>query len=542
MPAVVILVTEYDWVLLILLSYLLVKFVVNRSNAGPLHSATRSSPPGPRGLPFVGNAFQIPVDRQWLKFDQWIREYGPSLRDVVQVTIMGQPTLILGSVKAASELLDHKGLIYSDRPSAVMAGELVGWNRGLGYSPGPHSPRFREFRRLFHHFMGPRQAQNPLLLTAQQENAARLLLRVVNDPEGFMSHMRQSTGALILRLTFGYNVVEDQKEDPLVKIVEKAMQGFARASEPGAFLVDTIPLLKYVPSWVPGAGFQREAERMHRDLEELYDVPYGFVKREMSKGIVSPSFVSTYLEGKVTPTSEEEELIKAAAASLYSGGADTTPSSLASFILAMCLYPAIQTRAHAELDSVIGSEWQRLPTFADRPNLPYINAVVLEILRWNPAVPLGLAHQLTQDDVYRGWRLKKGTVVWANIWTMLHSDDAFQNASQFRPERFLNDQGKPCQLSKETDPATGFGFGRRVCPGMYFADNSIFIAVAMMLYVFTVSKARSLDGGVIEPEVEYDGFISHPRPFKCILEPRSVAAEALIRLSASGSPTGTSVL
>lgn len=116
------------------------------------------------------------------------------------------------------------------------------------------------------------------------------------------------------------------------------MQGFARASEPGAFLVDTIPPLKYVPSWFPGAGFQKEAVLMRHDLEELYDVPYGFVKREMvksplrsmtsvppltsnsqSSGAVPPSFVSTYLEEKVTPTAQEEELIKAAAASLYSG-------------------------------------------------------------------------------------------------------------------------------------------------------------------------------------------------------------------------------
>ena len=82
-------------------------------------------------------------------------------------------------------------------------------------------------------------------------------------------------------MIFGYNVAEDQSEDPLVKIVEKAMRGFARASEPGAFLVDSIPILKYVPSWIPGAGFRREAASMRRDLEELYDVPYEFVKHEM---------------------------------------------------------------------------------------------------------------------------------------------------------------------------------------------------------------------------------------------------------------------
>lgn len=95
------------------------------------------------------------------------------------------------------------------------------------------------------------------------------------------TRLPRSTGALILRLTFGYDVADDQKEDPLVNIVETAMQGFARASEPGAFLVDTFPMLKYIPQWFPGAGFQREAAQMRHDLEELYDVPYHFVKSQM---------------------------------------------------------------------------------------------------------------------------------------------------------------------------------------------------------------------------------------------------------------------
>jgi cytochrome P450 len=103
----------------------------------------------------------------------------------------------------------------------------------------------------------------------------------------------------------------------------------------------------------------------------------------------------------------------------------------------MVLHPSIQSRAQHEIDSVIGCDWERLPSLSDRPNLPYVNAIVLELLRWNPAVPLGklhsllpffnpniriigLAHQLTQDDMYRGWHLKKGTVVWANIWQVRH--------------------------------------------------------------------------------------------------------------------------
>ena len=95
---------------------------------------------------------------------------------------------------------------------------------------------------------------------------------------------------------------------------------------------------------------------------------------------------------------------------------------MTAFILAMTLHPAIQARAQAEFDALLGSpssgqqQWTRLPTFADRARLPYVSALVLEVLRWNPAVPLGLAHRVTRDDVYRGYFIPQGTVVWANIW------------------------------------------------------------------------------------------------------------------------------
>ena len=102
-------------------------------------------------------------------------------------------------------------------------------------------------------------------------------------------------------------------------------------------------------------------------------------------------------------------------------------------MLAITLDSSIQHRAQLELDSVLGKDFQRLPTFSDRASLPYVSAIVLEVLRWNPAVPLGeslaytriyrdqnmnlgLAHKLTQDDIYEGYHLRKGTVVWANIW------------------------------------------------------------------------------------------------------------------------------
>ena len=138
---------------------------------------------------------------------------------------------------------------------------------------------------------------------------------------------------------------------------------------------------------------------------------------------------------------------------------------MTAFILAMTLHPSIQTRAQAELDAVLGpgvpvgpATTTRLPTFADRTQLPYVYAV----LQWNPAVPLGLAHRATQDDVYRGRVIPRGTVVWANIWSMLQDPGVFPDPEVFRPERYLNAEGGLRELERWEDPSVvGFGFGRR---------------------------------------------------------------------------------
>ena len=64
-----------------------------------------------------------------------------------------------------------------------------------------------------------------------------------------------------------------------------------------------------------------------------------------------------------------------------------TVSSMYSFFLALVLFPEAQRRAQAELDVVIGRE--RLPTFSDRPRLPYIEALCKELMRWQMVTPIG---------------------------------------------------------------------------------------------------------------------------------------------------------
>ncbi|KAG0702313.1 cytochrome P450 [Suillus ampliporus] len=456
----------------------------------------------------------MPHIKPWLTFADWGKKYG----DISRIEVLGQHIIVVNSVKTAVDMMDKKSTIYSDRPVFHMAGELCGWKHIVTFIP--YGEHFRQYRKHFHRIIGSRAALD-IFKPIEELETHRFLKRVLATPDQLQAHIRHTAGAIILRISHGYEVKENN--DPFIDLADRALDQFSRSTAPGAFMVDIVPLLAKVPEWFPGAGFKRIAREWHKTVEELAAAPHKFVKDQMAAGIALESFTSNLLEGR-TVSMEEEHIVKWTAASLYAGGADTTVSATYSLFLAMSLFPDVQRKAQAEIDAVVGPD--RLPSFADRDSLPYIEALAKEVLRWNAVVPTSVAHRVTEDDIHDGYHIPKGSLIIANIWFMLNDPRTYADPSQFNPERFLAKDGK----GPETDPRTiCFGFGRRICPGLHLADASVWISTAMSLAVFDISKV--IENGVeITPELDpSSGTISHPKPFKCSIKPRSSNATGLIQ-------------
>ncbi|KAG1741078.1 cytochrome P450 [Suillus lakei] len=501
------------WLCLAGVAAYLVKQAFNKKNPAPY-------PPGPPGWPLIGNVPDIPHTKAWLTFAEWGKKYG----DISHVEVLGQHIIVLNSVKKAMELLDKKSSLYSDRPVLQMSGELVGWKHSLGLLSCGDC--FRWYRKQIHRVIGNRAAvdvYNPI----EEIETRRFLKRVFAKPEQLQAHIRHTAGAIILRISYGYDVKENN--DPFVDLADRALDQLSQSAVTGAFMVDIVPSLANVPEWFPGAGFKRLAREWHQTLEEMVDRPYQFVKDQMAAGIAPMSFTSNLLEGR-TLSVEEEHMVKWSAVSLYAGGADTTVSTIYSLFLAMTLFSDVQKKAQAEIDAVVGTD--RLPSFADRDSLPYTEALVKEVLRWNVVAPTGtrIIHCVSEDDIHDGYYIPKGSFIIPNIWFMLNDPRTYANPSRFKPERFLDNDGK----EPETEPRTiCFGFGRRICPGLHLADASIWLSTVMSLAVFDISKV--VENGIeITPEVDPSlGSICHPKPFKCSIKPRSAKAIALIQQDAN---------
>ena len=89
-------------------------------------------------------------------------------------------------------------------------------------------------------------------------------------------------------------------------------------------------------------------------------------------------------------------------------------STLQTTFLAMSLYPDVLRKAQAELDAVVGAS--RLPDWDDKDELPYVNAIIKESLRWQNVIPLSLPHCTVEDDEFHGYFIPEGTLLMPNIW------------------------------------------------------------------------------------------------------------------------------
>ena len=127
------------------------------------------------------------------------------------------------------------------------------------------------------------------------------------------------------------------------------------------------------------------------------------------------------------------------------------------FFLAMVLNPKAMKKAQEELDRVVGKG--ELPDFSHRGNLPYIDALVKEVLRWNPPLPISLPNRAMQDDVYRGYFIPAGAIVIQNVWAICRDPRIYPDPETFDPDRFLKD-GKINPLVFNPEDRV-FGAGRR---------------------------------------------------------------------------------
>ncbi|OAX33816.1 cytochrome P450 [Rhizopogon vinicolor AM-OR11-026] len=488
----------------------------------------RPLPPGPPCLPILGSILSLDDPaRPWLGFNAWKSTYG----DIIYVRLLTKSILVVNSEKVARDLFELRSVIYSDRPQSIVYEPFaLDFNTGLL----PYGDKWRLHRRIFH-----QQFHRAAIHTYHAEllrGAHQMLFNFLQDPTNYTGHVRMFTSSFILSVVYDYQPTSEN--DHVVHIMRKFMKLVVTAVGPGATVViETFPFLLQLPVWFPGAIFKRASVECLQVGHDTKEIPFqcynGLTQNHNQSNGQMPQCLVADTMNRMRGFENEviEAAIKEAACISFAAASETTFGTIFVFLLAMILHPEVQAKAQADIDRAVGKD--RLPDFNDRPALPYVEAVLRETLRWHPLFPMGIPHATTTSDIYKGYFIPKGVIVIANTWAMTRDEQKYPNPDEFKPERFLHEDGS---LTSDT-MSLAFGWGRRMCVGQHLGDAALWIAITSFLATFSVHKAFDESGEEIPVVPKFPAsIISPPETFPCQIVPRfkDASVERLTQLTGLG--------
>jgi cytochrome P450 len=366
----------------------------------------------------------------------------------------------------------------------------------------------------------------------QELERKQMLDEILTNPDKFYSSLQRFTTSLTATLLFGWRA--PSTADSKLRELDREFAALQAAlGTAAAALLDAFPILRFLPeALLPVKGRVRRALQMGHEvhMENWYAV-----KEDIEKGTIHPC-----MSVGLARAQEKEGITDVEAAytvgNILEGGMETTSTTLYAFIQAMLLFPEVQAKAQEEIDRVVGSD--RLPVMADAADLPYIRRCVKEIVRWFVVGPLGaVPHACTRDDVYMGYKIPKGAPIMLNAWAIMTDRDRYKEPRHFNPDRFAEDSDgvSMAEMAAHPDPSkrdtVGFGAGRRICPGMWVADRSLFLGITGILWSFSITPKKDAQGRDMLPDADdlVVAIAAKPATFEANILPRDEKRARIVR-------------
>ncbi|KAG1740832.1 cytochrome P450 [Suillus paluster] len=472
-------------------------------------------PPSPPTWNLRGHILSPPYP--FLTIGRWIEEYGP----VITLRTGTEKIVFIGRYKAAMDIMEKQGGAVADRPRMVAGRELFTGGQSIAFEST--GEKFRRMRRALHTHLQPKAAEayQPL----QMSYAKNTVLGILEDPSHFQKHATNYGATTITKVAFGKNVTDEE-----VVRGRQFLETLFAVVRPNAYLVNSIPWLKYLP-W-----YGQELRQQFESNKKIFTGQLNHVKQQLVRVSICQSPHAMWTQGPsfgrhLLENEEQYGLTFTEMAFLtgifFSAGSDSTATAICTVLMAAACFPEEQAKVQAEIDAVIGRH--RAPTFADEQSLPRLHAFIAECLRWRP---LGFPHRTGKDVIWENYCIPCGDYRsnGSHIRAISRDPEVYPDPDTFKPQRWINDEGR----MRDDLSFFVFGFGRRVCPGQHVASRSIFINSVLMFWAFQVT----LDATKPLNDMEYlSGVMPLVQP--CALEFKKMIPESEIRRMLKNYPEGT---
>ncbi|THU92229.1 cytochrome P450 [Dendrothele bispora CBS 962.96] len=483
-------------------------------------------PPGPLSPNLLlGHYGKVPMKKPWFDYMEMGKTYG----ELIYFRTLWDNILVINSAEATYEIMEKQARITSDRPFGNALDRFTNWDQNTALSV--YSEAWRRTRRTFHqNFRSEAAVKFHPVQVEKIHKFLKSLIELSESPcsdkqthsDQLVNYISTLSQGIMIKSVYGIEIQSATNE-----ALPKAAREFADLVEesllPGGSTYRSIPFV-HLWAWLAPSMLSKFA-RVQRNTKETWNMVRGEPFKEAMKALKSGNHSS--LVGELISqnevrggSAEEVDRIKNMGSTAVSAAADTTASATTTFYIALILYPEVQSKAQEELDKVLGPG--RIPSFKDRKHLPYVEAIYREVMRWHPALPIGFPHKSTEDIIYKGYLIPKGTLIHANIWAITHNPDQYTSPEKFIPERYLNKDGSFNEKYVNINTIDAYGYGRRVCVGRHVADDTLWLTMASILATMNVSRVCEDESEVLDIEKYYtDAALCHPHTIPgCKVEPR----------------------
>ncbi|KAL5727421.1 hypothetical protein ACHQM5_000621 [Ranunculus cassubicifolius] len=433
---------------------------------------------------------------------------------IFRIRVGVHQALVVSNWEVAKECYNTNDKVFASRPRTTGA-DIMGYDCVM-FGFAVDGPYWREMRRLISsELLSSRRLE---LLKYVQETEIKTSMKELYIASTMSNDIMPNNTPVLIDMKQWFNDVT--LNIVLMMIAGKRFTGATNSSTEefeskrcqdavrdsmkllGVFMVeDALPYLR----WFDLQGYKKEMTAAHKELDALYqEWLEEHQRRRLAAGDTKEDrdfmdvLMSTLEDGKI-PYHDKNTIIKSTCIALMAGAGDTVMLTLTWMLCLLLNNKQSLKKVQEELDKNVGSD--RRVKDSDIKNLVYLQAVVNEGMRLYPAAPLLGPRMATEDCTLAGYHVPAGTGLLVNVWKIHRDPSVWPEPSEFRPERFLTED----QAHIDHGKGQGYQFfpfaaGRRACPGISFALQTMPLTLGNLLHGFELTNPMDIPVDMSELE------------------------------------------
>ncbi|CAN6363244.1 unnamed protein product [Urochloa humidicola] len=497
----------YFYYALCILLPLILHGILFRGKAGP------RLPPGPWQLPLIGSLHHLLSGElpHHMMRDLSLR-HGP----LFQLRICERLAFVVSSADVAREIFKAgHGTAFEQRPTVSIIDDMYS-EHGMSVMFSPYGEHWRQLRRiLVTELLGSRRVE--AFRRIREEEAAHLVSSVVassSSPRGQLVDVDELLAEFVadsaVRAIYG-----DRLPDRAAYLKTRETGTDFSAIFDLRDLFPSSRLVRLLPRSKKGQRHNQEVSRIVDDTLRHREESSAAAAGDGGGG--EQDMISVLMrmrrESAVPAVSLTPGVIKSVVTEVFGGALDTSTATLQWAMAELIANPRVMEKAQLEIRRVLaGQERVQEAALGD---MHYLKAVIKETLRMHPPTALVTRLCLEHGQKIQGYDVPHGTIIITNVWAISRDPKYWKDPDSFMPERF---QGEGALDFGGSDFSfTPFGSGRRICPGIDFAEANIQIALASLLYHFDWELPSGVKGEGIDMTEAFG--ITAKRKARLLLQP-----------------------